>query len=147
MPEVERDVRCPTGEARITPPFDLPCSAIIHAVGPVFDSRNPQQSRDQLKQWLALTWTRVYFDAYKLQSLPVNEANIASTRLKSYFPKFVDSLSRQLPEQPASCSREWALSRGFPRHKLRNLRISFRRCCRREMFTNMVLVKWRSDDD
>jgi O-acetyl-ADP-ribose deacetylase (regulator of RNase III) len=56
VPKMEGDIRCPTGEARITPPFDLPCSAIIHAVGPVFDVKMPQQSRDLLKKWLSFAF-------------------------------------------------------------------------------------------
>lgn len=34
IPEVRAGVRCPTGEARITPGFELPARYIIHAVGP-----------------------------------------------------------------------------------------------------------------
>ena len=34
--EVRPGVRCPTGEARITPGFDLPAKFVIHTVGPVF---------------------------------------------------------------------------------------------------------------
>jgi len=36
IPEVEPGVRCPTGEARITPGFDLPARYVIHTVGPVW---------------------------------------------------------------------------------------------------------------
>ena len=36
LPEVRAGVRCPTGEARITPGFDLPARWSIHAVGPVW---------------------------------------------------------------------------------------------------------------
>jgi len=36
VPEVRPGVRCPTGEARITPGFDLPASWVIHTVGPVW---------------------------------------------------------------------------------------------------------------
>ena len=40
-PELARACRalggCPTGEARITPGFDLPARHVIHAVGPVWD--------------------------------------------------------------------------------------------------------------
>ncbi|GJN07940.1 hypothetical protein PR202_ga25817 [Eleusine coracana subsp. coracana] len=37
VPEVKPGVRCPTGEARITPAFKLPASRIIHTVGPIYD--------------------------------------------------------------------------------------------------------------
>jgi O-acetyl-ADP-ribose deacetylase len=33
---VRRGVRCPTGEARITPGFELPATWVIHTVGPVW---------------------------------------------------------------------------------------------------------------
>jgi O-acetyl-ADP-ribose deacetylase (regulator of RNase III) len=36
VPEVRPGVRCPTGEARITPGFDLPAKHVIHTVGPVW---------------------------------------------------------------------------------------------------------------
>src|SRR5215217_4408331 len=36
VPEVRRGVRCPTGEARITPGFNLPAKFVIHTVGPVW---------------------------------------------------------------------------------------------------------------
>lgn len=36
VPEVQPGVRCPTGEARITPGFDLPARHVIHTVGPVY---------------------------------------------------------------------------------------------------------------
>jgi len=36
LPEVWPGVRCPTGEARITPGFDLPARHVIHTVGPVW---------------------------------------------------------------------------------------------------------------
>ncbi len=36
VPEVRPGVRCPTGEARITPGFDLPAKFVIHTVGPVY---------------------------------------------------------------------------------------------------------------
>ena len=34
--EVRPGVRCPTGEARITPAFSLPCRHVIHTVGPIW---------------------------------------------------------------------------------------------------------------
>jgi len=36
VPEVRPGVRCPTGEARITPGFALPARHVIHTVGPVW---------------------------------------------------------------------------------------------------------------
>ncbi len=42
LPEVRPGVRCPTGEARITPGFDLPARFVIHTVGPVY--RDPARS-------------------------------------------------------------------------------------------------------
>ena len=41
VPEVRPGVRCPTGEARITPGFKLPAKFVIHTVGPVY--RDGQQ--------------------------------------------------------------------------------------------------------
>ncbi|MFS8002408.1 putative Macro domain-containing protein [Helianthus anomalus] len=38
VPEVCPGVRCPTGEARITPGFELPASHVIHTVGPIYDA-------------------------------------------------------------------------------------------------------------
>jgi O-acetyl-ADP-ribose deacetylase (regulator of RNase III) len=36
VPEVTPGVRCPTGEARLTPAFKLPARYVIHTVGPVW---------------------------------------------------------------------------------------------------------------
>lgn len=36
VPEVRPGVRCPTGEARITPGFALPARWVVHTVGPVW---------------------------------------------------------------------------------------------------------------
>ena len=36
IPEVRRGVRCPTGEARVTPGFALPARFVIHTVGPIW---------------------------------------------------------------------------------------------------------------
>ncbi|HET6586760.1 MAG TPA: O-acetyl-ADP-ribose deacetylase [Oleiagrimonas sp.] len=37
LPEVRTGVRCPTGEARATPGFDLPVRFVIHTAGPVWN--------------------------------------------------------------------------------------------------------------
>jgi O-acetyl-ADP-ribose deacetylase (regulator of RNase III) len=36
LPESAPGVRCPTGESRLTPGFDLPAEYVIHTVGPVW---------------------------------------------------------------------------------------------------------------
>ncbi|MFO8047707.1 MAG: O-acetyl-ADP-ribose deacetylase [Desulfosudaceae bacterium] len=36
---------CPTGEARITKGYDLPCRYVIHTVGPVYSKNNPEVGR------------------------------------------------------------------------------------------------------
>jgi O-acetyl-ADP-ribose deacetylase len=36
VPEVRPGVRCPTGEARITPGFRLPAKHVVHTVGPIW---------------------------------------------------------------------------------------------------------------
>ena len=46
IPEVRPGVRCPTGEARLTPGFDLPARFVIHTVGPVW--QGGQAGEDQL---------------------------------------------------------------------------------------------------
>jgi len=40
VPEVSTGVRCPTGEARLTPGFALPSKYVIHTVGPVYGGRH-----------------------------------------------------------------------------------------------------------
>jgi O-acetyl-ADP-ribose deacetylase len=46
VPEVRPGVRCPTGEARITPGFNLPASHVIHTVGPIW--RGGTSGEDEL---------------------------------------------------------------------------------------------------
>ena len=44
--ETRPDVRCPTGEARITPGFRLPAKFVIHTVGPVYrDGRHGEPEK------------------------------------------------------------------------------------------------------
>ena len=44
LPELEPSVRCRTGEARITPGFDLPARFVIHTVGPVWQGGNHREA-------------------------------------------------------------------------------------------------------
>lgn len=44
VPEVHAGVRCPTGEARITPGFRLPARYVIHTVGPVWQGGGAREA-------------------------------------------------------------------------------------------------------
>jgi O-acetyl-ADP-ribose deacetylase (regulator of RNase III) len=58
IPEVRQGVRCPTGEARITPGFDLSARWVIHTVGPVWhggDRGEPELLAACHRNTLALT--------------------------------------------------------------------------------------------
>ena len=44
-----RGVRCPTGEVRVTPAFGVSARCILHAVGPVWDSRQPAPCDELLR--------------------------------------------------------------------------------------------------
>ncbi|KAJ0030335.1 hypothetical protein Pint_12542 [Pistacia integerrima] len=56
FPQVRPGVRCPTGEARITPGFKLPASHVIFTVGPIYHvDQNPEASlRSAYKNCLRL---------------------------------------------------------------------------------------------
>lgn len=45
LTEVQPNVRCPTGEARITPGFALPARWVVHTVGPVWRDGNQGEQR------------------------------------------------------------------------------------------------------
>ena len=44
VPEVRPGVRCPTGEARITPAFRLPARWVIHTVGPIWQGGRAREA-------------------------------------------------------------------------------------------------------
>jgi O-acetyl-ADP-ribose deacetylase (regulator of RNase III) len=57
VPEMRPGVRCPTGEARITPGFRLPARYVIHTVGPVWrggDAGEPELLASCYRNSLAL---------------------------------------------------------------------------------------------
>jgi O-acetyl-ADP-ribose deacetylase (regulator of RNase III) len=61
VPEVRPGVRCPTGEARITPGFRLPARYVIHTVGPVWKGgahREPELLASCYRASLALASER-----------------------------------------------------------------------------------------
>jgi O-acetyl-ADP-ribose deacetylase len=45
LPQVSPGVRCPTGEARLTPGFALPARYVIHTVGPVWHGGQDDEAR------------------------------------------------------------------------------------------------------
>src|SRR5690349_3940 len=47
LPSVRPGVRCPTGEARITPGFALPAAHVIHTVGPVWQGGTQGEARSE----------------------------------------------------------------------------------------------------
>ncbi|GMN41171.1 hypothetical protein TIFTF001_010395 [Ficus carica] len=44
VPEVSRGVRCPTGEARITPGFKLPVARVVFTVGPIYNGNSTAEA-------------------------------------------------------------------------------------------------------
>ncbi|KAB5535997.1 hypothetical protein GE09DRAFT_1141031 [Coniochaeta sp. 2T2.1] len=52
-PELVRECRtldgCETGDAKITGAYRLPCGKVIHAVGPVYDVLDPEESEELLR--------------------------------------------------------------------------------------------------
>lgn len=68
LPEVLPGVRCPTGNCRITPAFDLPATFVIHTVGPVWeggDRGEPQKLASCYRSSLMLA------QSYGLKSIAV----------------------------------------------------------------------------
>jgi O-acetyl-ADP-ribose deacetylase (regulator of RNase III) len=51
LPQVRPHVRCPTGEARITPGFDLPARNVIHTVGPIWQGGNSGEPKMLAACW------------------------------------------------------------------------------------------------
>src|SRR5688572_19658436 len=74
VPEVRPGVRCPTGEARLTPGFRLPARFVIHTVGPVWHGGargEPDLLAKCYRNSLALTREPVSWNA-STASLPVS---------------------------------------------------------------------------
>ncbi len=87
IPEVRPGVRCPTGEARITPGFELPARYVIHTVGPVYRG-HPRDAellasafRSSLELAVAHGLTSIAFPAIScgVYGYPVEEAASVSS--------------------------------------------------------------------
>ncbi|HEY4146226.1 O-acetyl-ADP-ribose deacetylase [Pinirhizobacter sp.] len=46
LPEVSPGVRCPVGEVRLTPGFELPARYVIHTVGPIWRGGNQGEAAE-----------------------------------------------------------------------------------------------------
>ena len=66
LPQVSPGVRCPTGEARITPGFELPARHVIHTVGPIWHGGGEGEA--ELLQSCYRQCMRL-FDEYSLRSI------------------------------------------------------------------------------
>jgi len=68
VPEVAQGIRCPWGEARITPGFDLPAKVVIHTVGPVYAHKTGQATHRSMTAHAdpATTLANCYRNSLKL---------------------------------------------------------------------------------
>jgi O-acetyl-ADP-ribose deacetylase (regulator of RNase III) len=92
-----RGVRCPAGEARLTPGFRLPSQAIIHAVGPVYatDPHPEQTLTEAYRSSLSLAEAQ----GFKRVGLPA-----LSCGIYGFPPKLAAPISVRVCRE-----RDWAL--------------------------------------
>lgn len=98
MPELRPGVRCPTGEARATPGFDLPARYVIHTVGPVWHGGGHGEAellaacyRNSLDLARALRAERIVFPAISCGAYaypPEQAAGIAITSIRTELDEF-----------------------------------------------------------
>ena len=63
---------CETGKAKITPAFDLPCKAIIHAVGPIYQDGNQNESEYlTAAYWNSMAVAYEYMRSHELDHITV----------------------------------------------------------------------------
>lgn len=103
IPEVSPGVRCPTGEARITPGFDLPAKFVIHTVGPVWDGGGYGEDealascyRNALKLAADNQMTTIAFPAIStgVYGFPLDRATTLAVREARAFSQAPGSLQR-----------------------------------------------------
>ena len=104
IPQVTPNVRCPTGEARITPGFRLPAPYVIHTVGPVWrggQSDEPQRLARCYRQALQLaaehSLDSIAFPAISCGVVCFSMDQAARGSVREIFQ--FQSLSRQKPLQ------------------------------------------------
>ena len=63
---------CETGKAKITPAFDLPCKAIIHAVGPIYQGGFSHESEYlTAAYWNSMSVAYDYMRTHELEQLTI----------------------------------------------------------------------------
>ena len=99
--EVEPHVRCPTGEARITPGFLLPAKYVIHTVGPVWKGGEENEPellancyRNSLKVAVENNIASIAFPAIScgIYRFPVSQASRIAVETVASFLKNNDSI-------------------------------------------------------
>lgn len=105
LPEVRPDVRCPTGEARITRGYRLHARHVIHTVGPVWEGGDNDEAR-------------LLASCYRESLRLADEHRIASIA----FPAISCGVFGFPPEQAVPVAvgaiREWLATAAQPKHVL-----------------------------
>lgn len=99
IPEVRPGVRCPVGEARITPGFELPSKWVIHTVGPVW-SASPRDA-EQLASCYASALTLAAAHAISSIAFPAISTGAYGYPLREAARIAVDELRRGLAAYPS----------------------------------------------
>lgn len=99
LPEAAPSVRCPTGEARITPGFHLPARYVIHTVGPIWrggQRGEPEQLASCYRRSIELA------NAHELTTLafPAISTGIFGYPLEAACRVAVDALATALEAAP-----------------------------------------------
>ena len=97
VPEVRPGVRCPTGEARITPGFQLQARYVIHTVGPVY--RAQPEDADLLRAAFRASLSVATEEGVRTIAFPAISCGVYGYPLEE-----AAALSREVIEE-----RPWAL--------------------------------------
>ena len=116
VPEVAPGIRCPTGEARITPGFKLPAKFVIHTVGPVWNGGRHGEAdlltncyRNCLKLAREKALRSIAFPAIStgIYGYPLNQATeIAVREVRASADKFEQIIFACFNETSLRCYRE-----------------------------------------
>jgi len=99
LAECRRIGGCPTGQARITRGYNLPCRYVIHTVGPVYSRSNPEVSRllaDCYRSSLRLA------AEYELTSIafPAISCGVYGYPLEEACPIAIETVCQELRDKP-----------------------------------------------